>query len=58
MERLIFACPATGRRFDSGIETELQTLLRIRTSLFTTRCPCCGRPHDWAVAEAELARAA
>ena len=30
MEHLIFVCPTTGRQVDSGVETEIGTLLRIR----------------------------
>jgi len=30
MERLYFVCPTTGKTVDVGIETELDTLLRIR----------------------------
>jgi hypothetical protein len=58
MERLVFVCPTTGKRADLGIETELRTLLRIRGSRVHGRCPCCGKSHDWTVADAELDRAA
>ena len=30
MEHLFFVCPMTGREVDTGIETEIGTLLRIR----------------------------
>ena len=30
MEHLIFVCPTTGREVDSGVESEIGTLLRIR----------------------------
>jgi hypothetical protein len=30
MEHLIFTCPTTGREVDSGVESEIGTLLRIR----------------------------
>ena len=30
MEHLIFVCPSTGREVDSGVESDIGTLLRIR----------------------------
>ena len=32
MERLFFICPATRRAVDVGIETEIGTLLRIKSA--------------------------
>ena len=32
MERLLFRCPKTGQDIDVGIDSELETLLRIRSS--------------------------
>ncbi len=58
MEKLVFTCPTSGQRVDVGIETELQTLLRIRSSRLRTYCPACGQKHEWPVADAHLARAA
>jgi predicted RNA-binding Zn-ribbon protein involved in translation (DUF1610 family) len=58
MERLFFHCPTTGQDVDVGIESELQTLLRIRTSTVRARCPNCGRWHEWLVRDAQLAKAA
>ena len=58
MERLHFVCPNTGRDIDVGIDTELQTLLRIRTNHVLARCPFCGERHDWEVREAQLRQAA
>ena len=58
MERLYFACPKTRQKIDTGIDTELETLLRIRTNKIRMRCPFCGRHHEWKVGEAELTRAA
>jgi hypothetical protein len=54
MERLIFLCPATNRRVDVGVETEIGTLLRIRTNTLTARCPACGESHEWPVSDAYL----
>ncbi len=59
MERLYFRCPDTGARVDAGIETELNTLLSIRSKKVTlAACPACGKPHEWTVSEAFLEKAA
>ena len=58
MERLYFACPKTGKDIDVGIDSELETLLRIRLNLLRARCPACGEWHEWQVREARLLQAA
>jgi predicted RNA-binding Zn-ribbon protein involved in translation (DUF1610 family) len=58
MERLMFICPNTGREVDVGIETEIGTLLRIKSKTVRGRCPACGQSHEWKVAEAVLPQAA
>ena len=58
MERLYFACPTTGREVDVGIETVLETLLRIRLTNVRGRCPHCGAEHEWRVRDARFAKAA
>ena len=42
MEHLIFVCPATGREIDSGVGSEIGTLLRIRQQNMRALCPACG----------------
>ena len=54
MEKLYFACPKTGQKVDVGIESELGTLLRIRTNTVSAACPVCGEKHEWPVNEAQL----
>jgi transcription elongation factor Elf1 len=54
MERLHFTCPRTGRDVDVGIDSDLETLLRIRTNHILARCPVCGERHEWEVGEAKL----
>jgi hypothetical protein len=54
MERLLFVCPVTDRRVDVGVETEINTLLRIRENNIRAQCPACGRWHEWPVGEAFL----
>jgi predicted RNA-binding Zn-ribbon protein involved in translation (DUF1610 family) len=58
MQRLHFHCPKTGEVIDVGIESELDTLLRIRDKRVLARCPRCGERHEWRVAEAQLQKAA
>jgi predicted RNA-binding Zn-ribbon protein involved in translation (DUF1610 family) len=58
MERLHFRCPNTGEIIDVGIESELDTLLRIRNKRVLARCPQCGESHEWRVADAQLLQAA
>jgi len=58
MGRLHFVCPKTGQTVDSGIESELDTLLRIRRDHVRSTCPVCGQQHEWEVGDAQLLRAA
>lgn len=58
MEHLIFFCPTTGRQVDSGFETEIGTLLRIRQENVRVLCTACGACHEWRVRDAFLAKAA
>jgi predicted RNA-binding Zn-ribbon protein involved in translation (DUF1610 family) len=58
MEQLHFTCPNTGQDIDVGIESELDTLLRIRGERIRARCPACGNSHEWRVREARLLQAA
>lgn len=58
MERLHFNCPNTGEIIDTGIDSELDTLLRIRDKRVLVRCPQCGERHEWRVRDAQLEQAA
>lgn len=58
MQRLHFICPNTGEDIDVGIESELETLLRIRNKRVLARCPRCGESHQWRIADAQLQHAA
>ncbi len=57
MQRLYFVCPQSGKEVDVGIESELNTLLLIRTQKVRARCPHCGAIHEWEVADAQLGHA-
>jgi hypothetical protein len=58
MERLFFICPATHRAIDVGVETEIGTLLRIKSETLRACCPACGHVHNWKVRDATLLQAA
>jgi hypothetical protein len=58
MERLFFTCPITRRSVDVGVETEIGTLLRIKSSKVRAECPACGNVHEWTVSDAALPQAA
>jgi hypothetical protein len=59
MERLVFTCPQTGQKIDVGIQSELQTFLRIRANrVVVAHCPHCARRHEWLVRDAQLTKAA
>ena len=58
MQRLHFVCPKTGQDIDVGIDSELDTLLRIRGNHVLARCPVCAERHEWEVSEARLYRPA
>lgn len=58
MERLFFTCPVTRRSVDVGVETEIDTLLRIKSEKVRAQCPACGQVHEWTVREAALPKAA
>jgi hypothetical protein len=58
MEHLIFVCPNTKREIDSGVETEIGTLLRIRQENVRALCSACGQWHEWPVRDASLVKAA
>jgi len=57
LERLIFICPSTRRAVDVGVETEIGTLLRIKSETIRARCPACSQVHHWKVRDATLAKA-
>jgi endogenous inhibitor of DNA gyrase (YacG/DUF329 family) len=58
MERLNFTCPKTGQTVDVGVESEIGTLLRIRSETIRARCPACGEEHEWSVKDATLSSTA
>ena len=57
MAVLTFFCPMTGRVIPSGIETDQNTLSRIRAVSIRLRCPHCGGHHDVRMTQGYLASA-
>jgi hypothetical protein len=55
MAMIMIRCPATGRGVSTGIEVCATDQLPVVTA--TTRCPACGRLHQWTKNEAWLANA-
>jgi tetrahydromethanopterin S-methyltransferase subunit B len=51
-------CPTTRQEVDSGVESEISTLLRIRDQTMRALCPACGKWHEWPVRDAFLSKAA
>jgi RNase P subunit RPR2 len=41
-----------------GIESEIGTLLRIRSQMVRATCSACGQIHEWPIKDAWLATAA
>ena len=58
MEHLFFVCPTTRQEVDSGVESEISTLLRIRQQTIRAICPACDQWHEWPVRDAFLSKAA
>jgi len=58
MEQLTFICPTTGQKVDTGIETDLDTLVRISDQVVRARCPACGQWHELPVRDSLPAKAA
>ena len=57
---VVRSCGMVSPMFDIGfgIDSELNTLLRIRNKHVLARCPVCGERHEWEVREARLLQAA
>ncbi|MEA2934058.1 MAG: hypothetical protein QOD74_704 [Variibacter sp.] len=56
--KLYFVCPDTGATVDVGIDSEIDTVLRIKSEHVKGRCPHCAREHDWLVRDAYLTQPA
>jgi hypothetical protein len=45
MPLLMFACPSTGVKFTSGINTDERSLASVAQLPVTLQCPLCGNTH-------------
>jgi hypothetical protein len=51
---LMITCPATGKEFSTGIETDEQSLDLIPDAVAQSVCPHCGDNHHWSKLDARL----
>jgi hypothetical protein len=47
MGALITTCPATGRRIETGIETDRDSMVMTPEFVVTIHCPHCDANHDF-----------
>jgi hypothetical protein len=52
---LVFRCPMTQHDFESGVEMDRRTFLRIGKLNLRLRCPACRHFHEFKVAHGSLA---
>jgi len=58
MAKLIFTCPQTGHKIDSGIVTDAASLSNVQMLKLCLTCPHCGKTHRLPVKTADLCEAA
>ena len=51
---LLITCPATGKEFSTGVETDEHSLDLIPDAVARSRCPHCGDEHAWSKLDARL----
>lgn len=51
MSVLLIKCPRTGKRFSTGILTDIP-VHRLPDATLRSRCPYCGGEHQWRSCEA------
>ena len=56
MARLTFRCPYTNKPFDSGIEVDPQSAIRVQAYPIRVRCPHCGIDHHGTIADGRLVK--
>jgi endogenous inhibitor of DNA gyrase (YacG/DUF329 family) len=52
MGMIVIDCPSTGRAVSTGIE--MLSIERLPTVTAQTKCPVCGRVHEWTKDSARL----
>jgi hypothetical protein len=58
MSTLIFTCPKTGRRFESGVDMERDTLVKVRGIVVRVHCAHCHEVHEQSIKDGHLSAAA
>ena len=58
MTNLIFTCPQTGRKIESGIVTDAASLSSVQALRLRLTCPHCGKTHRLLIKNADLCEAA
>jgi len=51
---LVIKCPVSGREFSTGIQTDVDSLARMRNEVSSARCPYCLTQHSWRPLDARL----
>jgi hypothetical protein len=51
---LVIKCPVSGREFSTGIQTDADSLARMRNEVSSARCPYCLTQHSWRPLDARL----
>ena len=54
MSAIMIKCPETGQEFSIGIDTDESSFAQLPKVSAATRCPACGKTHEWTVGEAWL----
>jgi hypothetical protein len=58
MSALLVHCPLTGRKIDTGVDTDEYSLSRVGSARLRVECPHCGKSHRIVTEDRELDRAA
>jgi hypothetical protein len=51
---LVIKCQVTGREFSTGIQTDADSLAKMRNEVSSARCPYCLTEHSWRPLDAKL----
>ena len=54
MSAIMITCPDTGIDVPVGIDTDAASFKKIPETVATTKCPACGKVHQWNVSDAKL----
>lgn len=51
MGSLFVRCPTTNQAISTGIETDPESLAKMRSTILSIACPDCGQPHELKMSE-------